>query len=610
MCGIAGFFDPQLNNDEARSSMHKMLESILHRGPDNRSIFQQDGVTLGHNRLTIIDLSDSANQPMIRNELVLVFNGEIYNYIELKNELIKKGHVFTTNSDSEVIMASYEEWGSECPKKFVGMWSFVIWSRKDQSLFCSRDRFGIKPFLYIHEGNRFYFASEYKPLKFSPLFTNELNERHIKRGLQMGWVVYHDETYFQKIKALPESCNLFFKDGKIHTEKYWDITLNTRATGPFENKRQNFLSLFTDSIKLHMRSDVEVGACLSGGIDSSSITSVVGKLFPEVDFKTFTIYYKGEEAVDERPWVNQLIEKYPHIKNFSHSPEKEELGSCFHRMCYHLDTPTNWSSDISQYYVMELASKHKMKVLLDGQGSDEYLAGYMHSFYRLIGNAISNFRMGEAWKLFREHSTHQEFSAGKSGDVLFKSLLSSLFSEQQLYEFEYKYFHPWISKNKNRTAPFNLEKKSDNKLDNFLYHLLFTTLLPSLLHFEDRNSMAFSIESRVPFLDHRLVEYGFKLNNDDKINKGVTKHILRESMRGILPDSILNRRDKKGFTTPGAKWLRGDIRFLLEQDFSKLDMIDHGKVQQLIKQFKQGDDKPAHLLWRIGGLNYWVNNFV
>jgi asparagine synthase (glutamine-hydrolysing) len=251
-----------------------------------------------------------------------------------------------------------------------------------------------------------------------------------------------------------------------------------------------------------------------------------------------------------------------------------------------------------------------MKVLLDGQGSDEFLGGYMHSFYRLIGNELHNLKFGNAWNILREHSKQQEFSTGKTADVFLKSLLSSLFNEQQLYDFEYKFFHPWISKSKDKTSPFHLTGKSKNKFDDFLYQLLFNTLLPSLLHFEDRNSMAFSIESRVPFLDHRLVQFGFTLRNDERINRGTTKYILRESMRGTLPDAILNRKDKKGFTTPGAKWLRGDMHFLLEQDFSKLEMLDQKKIKELIAQFEKGNDKPAHMLWRIGGLNYWVENFV
>lgn len=610
MCGIAGFIDPGVNRDDATVLMRKMLESIAHRGPDNSTIWQHNGVTLGHNRLTIIDLSDSANQPMERGDLTITYNGEIYNYIEVRKELELRGHRFSTQSDTEVILAAFQEWGKDCVERFVGMWAFAIYNKPENYLFCSRDRFGIKPFLYIHDGSKFYFGSEYKPLKLSQAFSNQLNQRQIKRGLQLGWVVYDDETYFDVLKALPEASNLIFKNGKISIEKYWQPELRNKLSLSFREKKEQFYNLFEQSIRLHMRSDVEVGACLSGGIDSSSITSTIGKIFPNVPFKTFTIYYEGEKAIDERPWVNSLSEKYPHIQNFSYSPGNEALTECFHRMCFHLDVPSNWSSDISQYYVMELARQHRMKVLLDGQGSDEYLGGYMHAFYRLIGNEIRHLRWGNAAGLFKDHVRTQGFSGAKSFDVFSKSVLSALFSEQQLYQLEYNYFFPYLSKDGNKQAPFELRKMSSNKFDNFHYHLLTRTLLPSLLHFEDRNSMAFSIESRVPFLDHRLVEFGFQLQNEDRIHKGVTKHILRESMRGILPEAISNRSDKKGFTTPGANWLRGDMKYLLEQDFRQLDMLDQEKIKKMIQEFKNGNDKLAHILWRVAGLNYWIKNFV
>ena len=610
MCGISGFIDPSLGRDDAHSLMKKMLASIAHRGPDNSTIEQVDGITLGHNRLTIIDLSDEANQPMTRGDLVLIFNGEIYNYIEVRKELEMKGHRFTTSSDTEVILQAYSEWGKDCVRKFVGMWSLAIWNRKDESLFCSRDRFGIKPFLYIHEGGKFYFGSEYKPLKHSPLFSNQLNERQIRRGIQMGWVVYQDETYFEKIKSLPEASSLVFQNGQLRIEKYWEPDLNQKSTLSFREKKEEFTKLFNESVRLHMRSDVEVGACLSGGIDSSSITATVGKLFPEVPFRTFTIYYEGEQAVDERPWVNSVMARYPLIQNYAYSPQKDALRECFHRMCFHLDVPTNWSSDISQYYVMELAKKYSMKVLLDGQGSDEFLGGYMHTFYRLIGDALRRFNLPEATSILFDHRRNQEFSISKTADVFAKSVMSALFSEQQLYSMEYRNFHPFLPNTSDYSSPFSLKKASSNKLDNFLYHLLFNSMLPSLLHFEDRNSMAFSIESRVPFLDHRLVEFGFQLQNDERIHHGVTKYILRESMRGTVPDEVLDRRDKKGFTTPGAKWLHGDMHFLLEQDFSKLEMLDRVKIPKLIKEFDNGNDKLANLLWRVGGLNYWMENFV
>lgn len=250
-----------------------------------------------------------------------------------------------------------------------------------------------------------------------------------------------------------------------------------------------------------------------------------------------------------------------------------------------------------------------MKVLLDGQGSDEFLGGYMHSFYRLIGNELRQGHLATATRLFRDHRTNQEFGLKKSADVWAKSMMSAVFTEQQLYSMEYRHFHPYLHRDPDRNAPFRLAERFPDKLDNFLYNLIFQTLLPSLLHFEDRNSMAFSIESRVPFLDHRLVEFGFRLKSEDRIRNGVTKSILRDSMRGILPDEILNRSDKKGFTTPGADWLRTDMHFLLEQDFSSLDFLDQRLLRKLIKEFEGGNDKLAQLLWRVGGLGYWITHF-
>jgi asparagine synthase (glutamine-hydrolysing) len=608
MCGIAGFIDSTLNHADAKSLMQKMLVSIIHRGPDNSSIYQQEAVTFGHNRLTIIDLSESANQPMTKSEVTIIFNGEIYNYLEVRKELTDKGITFNTHGDTEVIIESYKVWGADCVKKFVGMWAFALWDEKKKMLFCSRDRFGIKPFLYIHSGNRFYFGSEYKPLKLSPLFSNDINIQQVRRGLQLGWVAFEDQTYFEKIKALPEACNLIYKDGNITIEKYWDIVQSSKSDLSFEEKRNRFYDLFADSIKLHMRSDVEVGGCLSGGIDSSAITSMVGKMFPEVPFKTFSIYYEGEE--DERSWIKSVTEKYPHIVNYDYSPSKDALKDCFHRMSYHLDVPSNWSSDISQYYVMELAAKHKMKVLLDGQGSDEFLGGYLHSFYRLLGEDMKNLQFGKMLKNLSSHARLRDYNLVKSADVVLKSGMSAVMSEHQLYSTEYYNFLPQMLQHKNGKVPFQLENKFSNKLDNFFYHLLFHSMLPSLLHFEDRNSMAFSIESRVPFLDHRLVEFGFTLNNDDRIHNGTTKFILREAVKDIIPQAVYQRKDKKGFSTPGAKWLRGDMKFLLEQDFSKSEMLDQKKVKQVMKEFNGGNDKMANLVWRICGLNYWINNFV
>jgi asparagine synthase (glutamine-hydrolysing) len=607
MCGIAGFVDTSLSNERANTILSLMLESIAHRGPDARGTWNDSPVMLGHNRLSIIDLSADGNQPMEYFDAVITYNGEIYNYIEVRKQLMKKGYVFRTQSDTEVILAAYREFGENCVQHFVGMWAFTIWDKKEKILFCSRDRFGIKPFYFILEGNKFYFGSEYKALKQSPLFTNEINLVQVSRGLQLGWVTYNDETYFQKIKQLPAAHNLKFKiqNSEFRIQKYWDIDLTKKFRGTFEEKKEKFYQFFTDSVRLHMRSDVEVGGCLSGGLDSSAIASGVSALFPETKFKTFTVYYEGRNEVDERPWVNEVLKKYPSLVPFYFSPTDEEIRNSFERFIYHADIPVPGSSPMSQYFVMQLAAQQKIKVLLDGQGSDEMLAGYMHSFYRLFGGYFAKLKL-------RKYATHilslafkQKYGLLKIADVKLKSLLAAFYPEQKLFELEYRKYFPFLPKDE--SIVFSLEDSGGTRLNKFLYHLTFTTSLPSLLQYEDRNSMAFSIESRVPFLDHRLAELAFSLEDEDKIRSGTTKYILRNSLTDILPQAIIDRKDKKGFVTPGeVKWLRGPLSFLLDADINRLDFINQSKAKKIIRSFKNGDNRNANLVWRLAVLNYWI----
>lgn len=606
MCGIAGFIDERLNAQEASAMIGTMLENIAHRGPDARSTWTNGPVVLGHNRLSILDLSPDGTQPMFHFGCRIIFNGEIYNYIEIREELKKSGYTFKTGTDTEVVLAAYRHFGRDCVQKFVGMWSFAIWDEERQELFCSRDRFGIKPFYYIFENGRFYFGSEYRAVKPSPVFTNSPNIAQIGRGLQLGWICYDDETYFEKIKALPAAHNLVYTKGELKIERYWDIDLTKKYTGTEEQAFERFRELFIDSILLHMRADVEVGGCLSGGIDSSSIASVVADRFPQLSFKTFTIYYEGKNEVDERPWVRKVLQKYPSLDPYDYSPGEKEIADHFDSALKASEVPMAGSSPMSQYFVMKLAASKKIKVLLDGQGSDEYLAGYMHSFYRHIAGMLRNLALLKAHKEFYAHSGSQEYGMGKMADSFLKSMLSVFQSEQSLYELEYKKYFPFLMKDE--AVHFSLKKKSNMALDNFLYHLTFTTSLPSLLHYEDRNSMAFSIESRVPFLDHRLVEFVFSLDPSLKFYRGITKRALRESLKQYLPADIYSRKDKKGFVTPGEiKWLRGPLKHLLEQDMSQLTFLNVRKSEAVISKFKSGDNKNANLVWRLAVLNRWYS---
>ena len=604
MCGIAGFIDSKLSREIAQGTIDSMLESISHRGPDATSNWVEMPIVLGHNRLSIIDLSDDGVQPMHHFDSVIVFNGEIYNYLEIREVLIEKGYQFKTQSDTEVILAAYREYGSKCVDHFIGMWAFALWDKQTKKLFCSRDRFGIKPFYYILEGDRFYFGSEYKALKKSPLFSNELNLDQVSRGLQLGWVCYKDETYYSKLKALPAASNLFYNEGVVEVEQYWDIDFKKSTNLTTEEKYNYFKELFLDSIKLHMRADVEVGGCLSGGIDSSAIASSVAKLFPEINFKTFTIYYEGKNEVDERPWVNEVLAHNKSLVDFAYSPTENDLLNHYERAFHFADVPLAGSSPISQYFVMQLAKKQNIKVLLDGQGSDEYLAGYMHSFYRLIGGLLSGGKFIQAHQQFYSHSSLQGFSTSKKMDAAAKSALTIFKDENALYNYEFRNYFPQLSKNNSKVS---LKKLKTSRLNQFLFHLTFNTSLPSLLHYEDRNSMAFSIESRVPFLDHRLVELAFSLNDDDKFDFGVTKKVLRKAMSGIIPEKIQNRFDKKGFVTPGeVKWLRGPLNNLLSINFEKLPFIEKSTAMKLMSEFTSGENKNANLIWRLATLNHWI----
>jgi asparagine synthase (glutamine-hydrolysing) len=611
MCGIAGFYDANLNSVVADNTISNMLEAIAHRGPDARGVWMHEGLVLGHNRLSIIDLSEEANQPLFYNDLSIIFNGEVYNYLEIKKELISLGYTFKTQSDTEVVLAAYQQWGSNCVKRFMGMWAFVIHDKKTNALFASRDRFGIKPFYYIFDNGRFYFGSEYKALKQTPLFKNDLNFNQVSRGLQLGWLCYNDETYFDKIKSLPAAHNLSLQltDGSLQIEKYWSLETGNYSALSFNDKRDLFRQNFEESVALHMRADVTVGSCLSGGLDSSAIVSMVQYLHPGTPYKSFSIYYDGDGDVDERYFIKEVLKKYPAIEPFYKMPTNAEIEESFHKALYHADVPATGSSFISQYFLMKLIGENNIKVVLDGQGSDEYLAGYMHSFYRLIGDDIKNFSLMNSISKTNTIAEQLQLSASKKVSHFAKSFLTVFNDEQSLYALEYKNYLPFLSKD-TLTVPFQFQNTKGNRLDSFLNQLLFTTSLPSLLQYEDRNSMAFSIESRVPFLDHRLVEFAFTLKNDDKINGMETKYILRKALGNIMPDEITNRKDKKGFVTPGEnKWLRGPLKHLLEIDYSQLDFLQTNKVKALVDGYIKGDNTNAVMVWRIATLNYWIKNF-
>lgn len=610
MCGIHGFVSSKLKGEDAQKIIGEMINATLHRGPDYSGHLLCNSASFGHNRLSIIDLNDEANQPMICDDLVIVFNGEIYNFKEIRTDLMKRGIAFKTLSDTEVILKAFQCFGPDCVKMFVGMWAFAIYDKKKEELFCSRDRFGIKPFYYILKDGELFFASEIKSLKKTPAFRTELNLKQVSKGLQLGWVTFESETYFSGIQQLEPGTNAVFSSDKTwKVEKYWEIKPSVQPPLNDKDAIAYFKHLFDDSMRLHLRSDVPVGATLSGGLDSSSIVCSILMNDTTKNLNTFSIYYQGENTVDERPFVKKIQEKYPEkFNSFYFSPTQQQIQEDFEKITDFADFPLSGSSPISQYYVMDLAKKHGIKVVLSGQGADDFMGGYMHSYYRLLADDIRNFKFNSFFKEFNLFKSHQNLSYKKSGNVLLKTFLSVFLSEQRLYNLEYKNYFPFLVDLAETTKQFELNSQGNSNLDHFHSVLMNYSSLPTLLHYEDRNSMAHSIESRVPFLDHRIVEFMFQQGNNLKIRNGYTKWILREAMQDRLPSEIKFRKDKKGFVTPGEiVWLRGPLKHLLEIDYNNIPFIDKKKAENLIRDFKKGNNQNANLVWRLVNLVSWLN---
>lgn len=608
MCGIAGIIDQSIGLNERKNYMQKMLELILHRGPDFSDSFHDEIVSLGHNRLSIIDLNPASNQPFIKDEYVIVFNGEIYNYKELQVELKTKGVVFRTDGDTEVLLEGYRIWGEDVLDNLHGMFSFVIYNKRNGNVFGARDRFGIKPFYFINKNSSFSFASEVKALTCLPNFSSAVNLNQAKLFLNLGWYYNEDQTLYDEVKTLCPGQKFTFNNGKLILKNYYSIEKIENSLSD-DDSIEKFEELLLNSLRIHLRTDVPFGALLSGGIDSSVIVSQILEKKLTENLNTFSIYYE-KDKFDEREFINEVVNKYSDKIQANYlSPNEDNVLNEFGKITHFQDFPISGSSAISQYFIMEAVAKKGVKVVLSGQGADDYLAGYMHSYYRLYSGYLKKFRLLKFYKEFKYQKKYQNLNSKQVLAVLSKSILSCLLSETGLYNLELNRYYPKIIEGSYKGL-FEIDKaKEFGDLNGFLYALMTKSNLPNLLHLEDRNSMAFSIESRVPFLDHKLVEFGLNSKPELKINDGLTKYILRESNREVLPSKIYSRKDKKGFVTPGeVSWMKGSLSFLLDKPFTLPFEISNTKLDNVIKDFKSGNNKNASLVWRTCMLNYWCEN--
>jgi len=612
MCGISGIlsFGGKYNKED----ILKMNKVLSHRGPDDQGTYFDEFIGLGHRRLSIIDLSKAGHQPMSdeSEKYWIIFNGEVYNYLEIREELIEKGHKFHSNSDTEVILKSYIEWGVECLQKFNGMWAFALWDQEKKELFCARDRFGIKPFYYYHKNGYFVFASEIKALLEARGIPRKPNYERILQYLGNYPLLENESTFFKDIFQLPASHYALIKKGEMKIERYWDI--EKKSVEDIDAK-ERFLELFKDSISLRLRSDVPVGTCLSGGLDSSSIVCVLNKMIDPTKQKTFSSCFE-DKRFDEREYIEEVL-KATSVTPFYTFPDINYIYPQIEKIVWHQDEPFDSTSIFAQWSVMELAKKNGVIVLLDGQGSDEALAGYIPYKWYLLLDSFSNknpvYLLKNSLGLFKSVKGYKDYTNLSYYKILKRLVASKFISKEKVKSNRSFYLKKeFIDKYKDNLK-LNYSNRFGSRLENKLYHDVYYSSLPRLLQYEDRDSMAFSLESRVPFLDYRFVEFIFSLPVSNKIKNGWTKYILRKAMKDILPEKIRCRKDKMGFVTPQDMWLNiieGEIRDTFNsKDFLGRPYIDSNGVSELLEKYYGGDNSLSNTVWKLFCIEIWMRVF-
>ena len=653
MCGIAGYYRLH-GNDIDVLAFQRMLSVLRHRGPDDfgyaifhadtqRSFFVSDlegvhthgrapDVIMGHRRLSIIDLSSMGRQPMAdaTGNLWIVFNGEIYNYLELRQELTTYGCRFRTNTDTEVILYAYAHWGSVCLQHFNGMFSFALWDTAKQEIFCARDRAGVKPFYYVYDRNRFIFASEIKALLEMDIERTE-NHQVIYDYVSQGLLDHSDETFFRAVKQLKPAHYMKVSHKGLELHRWWDIEEQELSGLSDDEYAGRFEALFEDSIRLRLRSDVPVGTCLSGGLDSSSIVCVTNRLMSREGFsariigekqRTFSSCF-DDSTYDERPFIEEVTRQTGAQAHYVF-PQGKDLFDQIAKVMWHQDEPFGSTSIFAQWHVMKLASENGIKVLLDGQGADELLAGYHGYFGSYYIELLRNLRLGRLTKelvRYRKiHGTHQPMIyAAVIRAMLPGPLIAALKRMPGMRSLAQRSALGtlWIDADFEREhrKEYAFSSKFSSALKNQLYTLFMYSSLPGLLHYEDRNSMAFSLEARVPFLDYRLIEYIFSLPSEQKLRSGMTKVVLRNAMEGILPERVRTRVDKMGFVTPETVWFRTILKdavtaLITSPAFRDLGYFDVHEVRREFDRHCRGEKNISFIIWRWINLLLWKDMFI
>lgn len=564
MCGIAGIVSLSKPLDERKITLHKMLKAQEHRGPDAQQDWHDNSCSLGHNRLSIIDLSEEANQPMHSHcgRYVVVFNGEIYNYIEIKAAL-QNHFVFKTQSDTEVLLSAYIHWGIAFLDKLNGMFSIAIWDKKEQKLVVARDRFGVKPFYYFQDQNQLVFASEIKTIWAAGIPKNK-NNKVWANYLSYGTYGLPHETFWETIFQLPAGhyAEISLKnDAKIIPKKWYNFVSRINAIEPLEQieLKTKYTNLLNDAIQLRFRADVPLGMNVSGGLDSSTLIALIHKNLPSnQNIEAFT-FYCNDVNYDELPWVEELLKDKPfHLNKVL--LKSNDVPQLISEMSKIQDEPFGGFPTLAYSLLFKEARKKGIKVLLDGQGMDEAWAGY--DYYHNNSNHIIQ---GLNSSPVRPEVLNQDFLA---------------FAEKE-----------------------NYEKPFESAMQNMQYRDIFYTKIPRALRFNDRISMLHGTELREPFLDYRLVELAFAQDDAVKFQNGNTKWMLRQISQEILTNKVA-LAPKRALQTPQREWIAKELNSYFSDkinEFSKLDFVKKSNVNQIWKEYNAGNQDNSFYIWQ------WVN---
>lgn len=623
MCGINGIAYSDRSRFVDENVVKKMRDVQFHRGPDDGGIFLEQNIGLGHRRLSIVDVSHGA-QPMYNEDesLVIVYNGEIYNHADYRRELEIAGHVYKTHCDTETILHLYEELGTKCLEKLRGMFAFAIWDRREKSLFIARDRLGIKPlYYYLSEKGDLFFGSEIKTILEAGAIKPELNYNALPDQLANHGTSF-DETLYVGVKRLLPGHLLIWKDGNLQIEKFWDVSFEPKHTELINDEIfvEEWLELFKKSVKLRLMADVPLGMFLSGGIDSSAICALMAEMVDE-PIKTFSVGFKEREA-NEFEFARIVANAYK-TEHHEITITPEQFFAELPKLIWHEDEPIGFIASVPLYFVSKLAQKH-VKVVLTGEGSDEILAGYGRytkalqllqygekyenytpSFVRHFVKTGASAIGGRLSRTFLTRQSDIENLFFDNFAVFPKTMQDKMLSDEtkaRIYEQNpYFYQNRWIQKT-----------DAENILDRLLYADT-KTYLHELLMKQDQMSMAASIESRVPFLDHELVGFTAKLPIEMKLRGKTTKWILREAMKGILPDAILNR-SKMGFPVPIGNWFRHEYKHIIDKYVLSERALNRGIfkadfVKELVAKHNSGENHDERL-WFLVNFEIWQRQIL